>query len=239
MAESTIRVGLVDDDALVRHALGTLLGRVEGLDVRWAHPCGEDAVAACLDPEAEVDVLLTDMHMPGKSGLDVIDELRERLPHLPVIVLTTAGDTQTLIDAMGRGARGYFVKDDDPLLIGSGIKQVLAGQKAFSPTATEAVLAAASSASLPSAPADAARPAAAPPQVTAPPRGAEALPAPLTPRELQVLELVAESMTNKQIARRLCVSEATVKTHVSVLIAKLGVTDRVGAALWAHRHGIV
>ncbi len=229
--ESPIRVGLADDDAFVRRALSVLLAAAPGIHVAWVATDGREALES-INQQEPVDVVLLDMQMPNVDGLQVLEELSKAAEATrPVVVmLTTFGSTESVVEALKHGARGYFVKDDDPVLIAAGLRSAVAGAFAFSPTASKAFVEALQHLAPAGEPTDKGQ--------TQMPGLPVAGQTNLTGREEEVLRLMAQSLSNKQIARRLSISEATVKTHVSVVISKLGVPDRVGAAVWAYQHGL-
>ncbi|PRY57471.1 response regulator [Glycomyces artemisiae] len=154
------------------------------------------------------DVVLLDLKMPGLDGQGVLDRLGESRSR--ILVLTSATDAERVPSAIGSGAAGFVYKDIDPDALASAIRTVHSGQLLLSPVAMRGLM-----------------------------NGSTAPAAPnLTPRESQVLGLIAKGQTNRQIARALGVSEKTVKTHVTNLLRRIGAADRTQAALWAVRHGI-
>ena len=208
-----IRVLIADDHAVVRRGLRTFLELQEEIEVVGEAEDGEQALteAERLDP----DVILLDLVMPHVDGIAALHGLRERSPRSRVIVLTTFLDDDKLLPAVRAGAAGYLLKDVEPKDLVGAIRTVHAGEALLHPAAAARVMAEL---------VDAARP----------------TPATLlTPRENEVLALIARGSSNKVIARELGVSEKTVKTHVSNLLGKLGVTDRTQAALYAVREGLV
>ncbi|MFL5931611.1 MAG: response regulator [Gaiellaceae bacterium] len=208
-----IRVLIADDHAVVRRGLRTFLELQEEIEVVGEAEDGEQALteAERLDP----DVILLDLVMPHVDGIAALHGLRERSPRSRVIVLTTFLDDDKLLPAVRAGAAGYLLKDVEPKELVGAIRTVHAGEALLHPAAAARVMAEL---------VDAARPTPA---------------ALLTPRENEVLALIARGSSNKVIARELGVSEKTVKTHVSNLLGKLGVTDRTQAALYAVREGLV
>lgn len=208
-----IRVGLADDHRLVREGLRTLLTMTGEIEVALEAGDGAECLAA-LETQP-VDVLLLDLRMPRKGGLDVLRALAAR-PSPRVIVLTTFDDEEELREALELGARGYLLKDASLDELVAAIRVVLDGGLVVR-TSPAAALAAAGSTAAPRPP------------------GAEAL----SPRETQVLRLMAGGLSNRQIARALHLAEGTVKNHVSVILGKLGVRDRVRAVLRAIESGLV
>jgi two-component system, NarL family, response regulator LiaR len=210
-----IRVLVVDDHAVVRQGLRTFLDLQDDLDVVGEAGDGAEAVA-----EAErlaPDVVLMDLAMPGVDGVSAIRELRARVPDTRAIALTSFSDDARVFGAIRAGAAGYLLKDVDPAELVAGIRAVAAGQGLLSPPVAARLLEEMSSE----------RPT------------ADEATAALTPREREVLILIAGGRSNKRIALELGVAEKTVKTHVGHVLGKLGVSDRTQAALWAVRHGLV
>ncbi len=205
---------LVDDQELVRTGLRLLLRAEEGIAVVGEAVDGESAVAACrtLAP----DVVLMDIRMPGLDGVGATRELLTWPAAPAVIMLTTFGDETAVGAAVSAGARGYLLKHTTATDLVAAIRQVAAGAAWLDPQVTAAVL-------------DAARDAPPPPQ----PDAVEGL----TPREREVLGLVAEGLSNTDICDRFVLSEATVKTHVSRLLMKTGARDRAALVALAYRTG--
>jgi NarL family two-component system response regulator LiaR len=208
-----IRVLIADDHAVVRRGLRTFLELQDEIEVVGEAEDGEQALAEAerLDP----DVVLLDLVMPRVDGLAALHGLRERSPRSRVIVLTTFLDDDKLLPAVRAGAAGYLLKDVEPKQLVGAIRTVHAGDALLHPAAAARVMAELVESSRPT-PASL-----------------------LTPRETEVLALIARGQPNKVIARELGVSEKTVKTHVSHVLGKLGVTDRTQAALYAVREGLV
>jgi NarL family two-component system response regulator LiaR len=208
-----IRVLIADDHAVVRRGLRTFLELQDEIEVVGEAEDGEQALteAERLDP----DVILLDLVMPHVDGIATLHGLRERSARSRVIVLTTFLDDDKLLPAVRAGAAGYLLKDVEPKELVGAIRTVHAGEALLHPAAAARVMAEL---------VDAARPTPA---------------ALLTPRENEVLALIARGRSNKVIARELGVSEKTVKTHVSNLLGKLGVADRTQAALYAVQEGLV
>jgi DNA-binding NarL/FixJ family response regulator len=208
-----IRVLIADDHAVVRQGLRTFLELQDEIEVVGEAEDGEEALneAERLDP----DVVLLELVMPRVDGITALHGLRERSPRSRVIVLTTFLDDDKLLPAVRAGAAGYLLKDVEPKELVGAIRTVHAGKALLHPEVTARVLAELVASDRP-------RPASL-----------------LTPRETEVLALIARGQPNKVIARELGVSEKTVKTHVSNVLGKLGVTDRTQAALYAVREGLV
>jgi DNA-binding NarL/FixJ family response regulator len=213
-----IRVLLADDQRVVREGLGTLLGLLDGIELVGTAADGEEAVALAerLDP----DVVLMDLRMPRVDGIEAIRRLAERGDRPRAIALTTYADDASVLGALRAGARGYLTKDAGADQIRAAVEAVARGEAALDPAVQHHVVAALSE------PAAAAEPA------------APELPDGLTPREAEVLGLIAAGLTNAEIADRLVVSAATVKTHVNHIFAKTGARDRAAAVVYAYSHGL-
>ena len=210
--DGAIRVLVVDDHPIVRQGLRTYLSSRPGLEVVGEAADGDGAVAeaARLGP----DVVLVDLVMPRGGGLDAIRRLRAAGERPRVIVLTSFAGEDQVIEAVRAGAAGYLLKDVAPADLEAAIRVVHGGGVILDPSVVGSVMA------------EVAR--------------AEPLPGvgELTARERQVLSLLAEGRSNRELAAELYVSEKTVKTHVSSILAKLHLTDRTQAALFAVRHGL-
>jgi two-component system, NarL family, response regulator LiaR len=209
LAGEPIRVLIVDDHAVVREGLRTFLELQDGLEVVGEAGDGDEALP--LAEEVTPDVILMDLVMPKLDGVGAMRELRQRVPGARVIVLTSFLDDDRLMPAIRAGAAGYLLKNVQPQELARAIRLADAGETLIDPAVA---------ARLVEAVADGNR--AEPEQ-------------PLTPREREVLDLIARGFSNKRIALELGVAEKTVKTHVSHVLAKLGVSDRTQAALYAAR----
>ena len=229
-----IRIGIADDDPLVRRTLAQLLSTEEGISVAWTAQDGQEALDLIHSTETEpVQAVLLDVQMPRLDGLTLAKTLHEENPELAIIILSTLIADSISNEAFAAGVRGFVAKEDDVDALAGAIKQAVAGNIVLTPKSS-AVLS------------ERLQPASADRGSTPPPPSfsrKEASPLPfgvtLSARELEVLALISEALTNKQIANRLNLSEATIKSHVSAIIAKLGVPDRVGAAVFAMQHGLV
>ncbi|MCW2852581.1 MAG: response regulator receiver [Nocardioides sp.] len=204
----SIRIVLVDDHAVVRTGLAQLLDGSEGIEVVGAAATGAEAVVVVRDTRP--DVVLMDLQMPEMDGVDATRRLLAETPGTQVLVLTSYSDAERIVAALDAGAVGYLLKDADPEEIISGVRAVSRGESPLHPRAARTLLTARSA---------------------SPTSG-------LTPRELEVLGLVRAGLANKQIARRLGISERTVKAHLTSTFARIGVVDRTQAALWAERNGV-
>jgi DNA-binding NarL/FixJ family response regulator len=222
VAARVIRVLLADDQRLVREGLGTLLGLLDGIELVGTAADGEEAVvlAARHDP----DVVLMDLRMPRVDGIEAIRRLAQRGERPRAIALTTYADDASVLGALRAGARGYLTKDAGAEQIRAAVEAVARGEAALDPAVQHHVVAALSG--------------------EAGPAGAAAagdepdLPDGLTPREAEVLGLIAAGLTNTEISDRLVVSAATVKSHVNHIFAKAGVRDRAQAVVYAYEHGL-
>ncbi|MRG59138.1 response regulator [Agromyces sp. CFH 90414] len=254
----SIRVLVVDDQALVRGGFRTILDSEPGIEV-----VGEAADgAAAIDAVAELDpdVVCMDVQMPGMDGLEATRRIvAERAERPGVLVLTTFNREDYLFQALEAGASGFLLKNSSPEQLIDAVQVVARGDALLSPDVTRAVIAAAATRGRAAvAPID--RPVVAGTGATEPPeldrrsagggsgRSDASAPAPtpapselatLTDREREVLELLAQGISNAAIAERLWVGEATVKTHVSKVLQKLGLRDRVHAVVYAYEHGVV
>jgi NarL family two-component system response regulator LiaR len=207
-----VRVLLVDDHAVVRQGLRAFLSVQSDIEVVADAASGPEAVEAAA--RHLPDVVLMDLVMPGGNGVAAIRALKATSPSSRVLVLSSFAEDEQIFGAMQAGAAGYLMKDVEPDRLAAAIRDVRAGRPALQPEVAARLM----------------RHAAGPA-----PEAAE----PLTPREVEVLRLVTEGFANKQIARRLVITEKTVKSHVSSILHKLGVADRTAAAVLAIRRGLV
>jgi DNA-binding NarL/FixJ family response regulator len=207
-----IRVLIVDDHQVVRRGLRTFLEVQDDIEVVGEASEGAEGVACAreLDP----DVILMDVKMPGTDGIEALRTLRREGSTARVLVVTSFVEQRTVVPALRAGAAGYVYKDVDPEALAGAIRSVHAGHVLLQPEVAGALLAE--------------------DQVGGGPGRGPAL----TERERQVLGLIADGRSNREIARALVLSEKTVKTHVSNILMKLDLADRTQAALWAVRHGL-
>jgi DNA-binding NarL/FixJ family response regulator len=221
VAAGVIRVLLADDQRVVREGLGTLLGLLDGIELVGTAADGEEAIA--LAARHEPDVVLMDLRMPRVDGIEAIRRLAESGERPRTIALTTYADDASVLGALRAGARGYLTKDAGAEEIRAAVEAVHRGEAALDPAVQHHVVAALSG-----------------PASQAPPATGEGadLPDGLTPREAEVLALIAGGLTNTEIAGRLVVSAATVKSHVNHIFAKTGVGDRAQAVVYAYEHGL-
>ncbi|MFJ3792968.1 response regulator [Kitasatospora sp. NPDC090091] len=224
-----IRVLVADDQTVVREGIVMLLGLLPGIEVVGAAADGEEAVA--LVERHHPDVVLMDLRMPRCDGVEATRRIRAAHPETEVVVLTTYADDDSLFPALRAGARGYLTKDAGGEEIARAVADVRSGAAGLSPQVQLRLLERLADEAGVAAPPAAARPG---PAAASP---AE-LPDGLTAREAEVLALIAEGLSNTEIAQRLFVSPATVKTHINNLFAKTAVRDRAQAVAYAFRHGI-
>lgn len=227
--EAPVRIVLADDQRLVRESLATLLGLLTGIELVATASDGEEALA--LAAQHAPDVVLMDLRMPRLDGVEATRLLRERHPEVGVIALTTFDDRDSVLGALRAGARGYLTKDASSEDIHAAIFAVAAGEAALDRGVQRHVVTAIADDGDPDSVAIG-------PRAPDTDRDVE-LPDELTQREAEVLALIAEGLTNAEIAERLVVSQATVKSHINHLFAKAGIRDRAGAVNYAYRNGIV
>ena len=213
-----VRAVIADDQELVRAGLRRILTTRRGVDVVGEATDGRAAVGlvAALCP----DVVVMDVRMPTLDGPGATAELRRRGSDVPVLVLTTYDDEDVLAAALRAGANGFLLKDSAAEDLLRAVKTVAGGGSWLDPAVTGTVL-------------ESYRSAAAPSEAPVPP------PDLLTPREQEVLVLMARGASNTELAERLFLSEGTVKTHIGRIFTKLGVRDRAGAIVWAYDTGVV
>jgi DNA-binding NarL/FixJ family response regulator len=211
--DDPIRVLLADDQRVVRDGLAMLLGLLPGIEVVGTAADGEEAVRLAVARAA--DVVLMDLRMPRVDGIEATRRLQDERPSTRVIALTTYADEPTVLSALRAGARGYLTKDAGADEISAAIAAVARGEAALDRAVQHHVVTAVAEAA-----------------------DASALPDGLTAREAEVLALIAEGLTNQEIAERLVVSPATVKSHVNRVFAKAGVRDRAQAVTYAYRNGL-
>jgi DNA-binding NarL/FixJ family response regulator len=204
-----IRVLLAEDHPVVRVGLERMLGNEEDIEVVGTAANGAEAVE--LAERVRPDVVLMDLSMPVLNGIEATRQIVEANEgQVSVVVLTSFSGRQEIIEALDAGASGYLLKDAEPQELLGGVRAAARGDAPLAPRAAREVLSA---------------------------RSEERPDAGLSPREQDVLRLVAEGLPNKLIAQRLSISEKTVKAHLTSIFQQIGVTDRTQAALWAQRHG--
>jgi DNA-binding NarL/FixJ family response regulator len=203
-----IRVLLCDDHAVVREGLARLLESTEGIDVAGTAADGVEAVAAAV--ELQPDVILMDLQMPNLDGVGATRRISSEAPEAQVVVLTSFSDNTRIHDALDAGARGYLLKDAEAAEVVRAIRAAARGEAPLDPRVARAVLA----------------------------RGTTPAMDGMTAREREVLGLLGTGLANKAIARKLGISEATVKAHLTRIFRQIGVTDRTQAAIWAREHRV-
>jgi DNA-binding NarL/FixJ family response regulator len=204
-----IRLLLCDDHEMVRTGLRTFLGLQDDMAVVGEAGNAEQALA--LIPRLAPDVVLMDLNLPGMPGVEAIRRIRTNHPQVKVLALTSYSGQDSVLPAIRAGVSGYLLKDVGPAELANALRSVHRGGSPLHPQVAATVLA----------------------QVADPARD------PLTPRESEVLRLIARGLSNRLIARELALSEKTVKAHLSAIFSKLGVSDRTQAALYAVRSGLV
>ncbi|HET8673587.1 MAG TPA: response regulator transcription factor [Thermoleophilaceae bacterium] len=219
MSDAPIRVVIADDQRVVRDGLVMLVGLIDGVEVAGTATDGREAVeqVRALRP----DVVLMDLRMPGLDGVGATRQIRSELPGTQVLVLTTYADDDSLFPALQAGALGYLTKDAGAGEIAEAVRAVAAGRTHLDPEVQQRLVAAVVGPAARPAPAE------------------QDLPDDLTPREVEVLQLIAEGLSNAEIAERLVVSGATVKTHVNRIFSKTGARDRAQAVRYAYTRGLV
>jgi DNA-binding NarL/FixJ family response regulator len=204
-----IKVLIADDHPLVREALTQLLSGADDIDVVATAADGQEAVD--MAHETSPDVVLMDLEMPQLNGIEATRALKATDSGARVVVLTTFSDRDRILGALDAGALGYLLKDAEPDDILRGVRAASRGDSPLAPRAAREMIS---------------------------DRAQGGGRSDLSARELEVLALVAEGLPNKLIARRLEISEKTVKSHLTRVFSEIGVTDRTQAALWAQRHNI-
>jgi DNA-binding NarL/FixJ family response regulator len=219
MTESPIRVLIADDQRVVRDGLTMLVGLIDDVEVVGTAGDGLEAVERAEREHA--DVVLMDLRMPGMDGAEATRRIRASTPATQVLVLTTYADDESLFPALRAGARGYLTKDASAEEIEQAIRALAAGRTHLDAAVQQRLVAAV----LDVQPSGAAQ--------------AQPLPDDLSPREGEVLKLIAAGLSNTEIAVALFVGNATVKTHVNRIFAKIGARDRAQAVGYAYQHGLV
>ncbi|MFF4773085.1 response regulator [Microtetraspora fusca] len=241
----TARVLVADDQSVVREGLVLLLGLLPGIEVVGSAGDGEAALR--LVAAERPDVVLMDLRMPRMDGVEATRRIRAEFPDTQVVVLTTYADDESVFAALRAGARGFLTKSADADEIARAVEAVMNGDAQLDPGVQRRLISTVTALQAPSDP-----PAPAAPGRSAPPESPDAgsrpslsgeprrgaAPAGLTPRELEVLRLIARGLSNAEIAAVLYVSEATVKTHINNLFAKAGLRDRAQAVAYAYRNGL-
>jgi len=209
----SVRILIADDHAIVRKGTRALLNEVEGFEIVGEAATGEEAVLLAIS--LKPDVILMDLVMPGMGGIEAISQITARNPQAHILALTSFANDDKVFPAIKAGALGYILKSSDPEDLVQAIWQVQRGEPSLQPSIARKVLR----------------------EISHPPHG-NPTPEPLTEREMEVLRLVAQGSSNQDIASQLSITEATVRTHVSNVLSKLQLANRVQAALYALRAGI-
>ncbi len=213
MTDEIIRIMIVDDHAVVRKGIQALLATEPSLEVIGEAEDGLQAVT--LFEELKPDVLLLDLLMPRMSGIEVIRELKGKYKNVKILVLTSFAADEQVFPAIKAGALGYLLKDTQPEDLIEAIRQVYKGESSLSPSVARKVL-----------------------EEVFRPGDKPLSPDPLTNRELEVLQVLAKGKSNREIGKILSITEATVRTHVSNILAKLHLASRTEAALYAIKEGM-
>ena len=209
-----IRVLIVDDHAIVRKGIRALLSEADGFEVVGEADTGQAAVLCA--QETQPDVILMDLLMPGMDGIEATRQITSRQPQTRILVLTSFSADSKVFPAIKAGALGYLLKDSSPEELVRAIRQVHRGEPSLHPTIARKLLQ------------EIARPVELPPAPEA-----------LTPREMMVLQLIAQGLSNQEIAKTLTISERTVGNHIGSILRKLHLANRTQAALYALRRGLV
>lgn len=209
----TIRVLLADDQAIIRKGVRALLSTAPGIEVVGEAENGVRAANLAL--RLRPDVILMDLVMPGGDGIEAIRRITDAWPEARILVLTSYSTDDKVLPAIKAGALGYLLKDSEPEELEAAIRQVHRGESSLHPAIARKLLQ----------------------EIASPPSDKPAR-EPLTEREVEVLQLVARGHSNREIADKLVISEATVRTHVSNILAKLHLASRTQAALYALRKGL-
>jgi DNA-binding NarL/FixJ family response regulator len=233
--DKPLRIVIADDQASVREGLVLLLGGLPGIEVVGAAADGEQALEQVA--EHKPDAILLDLHMPVLDGIGATRRLATEHPGVAVVVLTTYADDTSVLEALRAGARSYLTKDADRSDIARALEAAASGLTVFDPRVHATLLAAASPGVAGAAAPDGAS-AAPGPGSGAPARRPPAPPDGLTQREVEILNLIAQGLTNGEIADRLFLSNHTIKTHINRIFAKTGSRDRVAAIAYAQRHNL-
>jgi DNA-binding NarL/FixJ family response regulator len=208
-SRASVRVVLADDHVIVRDGLARLLDGADGIEVVGSVGDGEQAVATTVD--LEPDVVLMDLAMPVLDGVEATRRITARAPGTKVVVLTSFSDNTRVLEALDAGARGYVLKDADGSEVVRAVRAAARDEAPLDPRVARTLLHRE--------------------------RSGGALSG-MTAREREVLELIGAGLANKLIARRLEISEATVKAHLTRIYKQIGVSDRTQAAMWAREHGV-
>lgn len=214
MSEQKIRVLIVDDHAMVRRGLGAFLKAFRDLELVGEASGGTEAIEIC--EQVEPHVVLMDMMMPDMGGIEATAQLKQRFPYVQVLALTSSKEHKMVHEALRAGAIGYLLKDIAAEELADAIRAAYHGEPTLAPEATQALI-----------------------EVATRPSPSQVVGHDLTDRESEVLKLMVEGLSNPEIAEQLSVSRSTVKTHVSNVLSKLGVTSRVEAVTLAIQNNLI
>ncbi len=210
-----LRIIVIDDHTLFREGLQSLLSR-HGIEVVASVSDGHEGIRLAQD--LQPDIVLLDMRMPGMSGLEVLKQFQQLEFEAPVVMLTTSGDERDLVEALRNGAKGYLLKDMEPDNVVAALREIIKGETVVAPNLTQILAKVVKGED---------------------PLESELSPLDnLTPREREILSLLAEGQSNKVIARNLGISDGTVKLHVKAILRKLSIHSRVEAAVIAVEQGL-
>ncbi len=209
-----IRILIVDDQALVRQGLASLLSLETDFQIVGEAGNGDQAVS--MAESLEPDIVLMDIRMPGRDGVAATRIIREKLPETKILVLTTFDDDEYIVQAMHAGAAGYLLKDTPTEQLASTIRALHGGSTLFGPTIAQKIISRLNPVHSPSE--------------------KIAVDKILTAREVEVLQLVGQGKSNREIAQTLFITEGTVKNHITRILSQLNLRDRTQAALWAQQN---
>lgn len=213
MAQTPIQVLIVDDHAIVRKGLRALLTEIDGIEVVGEAADGQQAVNQT--EKIQPDVILMDIVMPNMDGVEATQQITARHPEVRILALSSFAEDDKCFPAIRAGALGYLLKDSDPNELVHAIRQVYQGDPSLHPSIAKKVL-----------------------HELGQPLSQPQTPKPLTEREVEVLRFVSKGLSNQEIADKLTIAEVTVRTHVSNILSKLHLTNRVQATLYALREGL-
>ena len=228
MEQKPITIVLAEDHWLMREGIRHILEQCPDFKIVGEAEDGQSAVE--MVRQLSPNVVLMDLVMPHLDGVEATRRIIECSPRSQVLILTSFGDDDQVFPAIRAGAQGYLLKDIQPDDLIQAVRQAAQGKVQLHPDVARKLMSAVA-AGVPAAEAM-------PPALTGLNQQPAALPEDLTPRELEVLRLIACGLSNRAIAEKMVISEKTVKTHVSNLLGKLGVEDRTQAAIWALQHGL-
>ena len=214
-----ISILIVDDHALLRQGIKKVLDLEPDLQVVGEAADGEEAVKMTL--QLKPDIVLLDVNMPKKNGLEVTKELRDLVPQSKIVLLTIHDDENYVIEVVRAGATGYLLKDIEPGMLIKAIRSVYAGESFIYPTLAKSLFYEASG------------------QGKRPESGRRGSQDSLTMREIEVLQLIGQGLSNQEMAQRMFLSEKTIKNHLTNIFRKINVTDRTQAVIYAIKHKIV